>query len=129
MNRKGRIFLVDDDELIITMLARGLQKDGYETQVLHSSERAVEKICAWQPHVLLLDVNLGEGPTGLDLLDGLMAGGIDFPVVMLTADDSAESAIRAMKAGAIDYLNKPFNIEEVKLVLQNLLANSRMKNE
>jgi DNA-binding NtrC family response regulator len=129
MSRKGRIFLLDDDELIISMLARGLQKDGYETQTLHSSERAVEKICAWQPHVLLLDVDLGAGPTGLDLLEALMAGGIDFPVIMLTADDSAESAIRAMKAGAADYLTKPFNIEEVKIVLENLVANSRMKNE
>jgi len=129
MGRKGRIFLVDDDELIISMLARALQKDGYETQMLHSSERAVEKICAWQPHALLLDVDLGSGQTGLDLLETLMAGGIDFPIVMLTADDSAESAIRAMKAGAADYLNKPFNIEEVKIVLENLLTNTRMKAE
>lgn len=129
MSRKGRIFLVDDDELIISMLARALQKDGYETQMLHSSEHAVEKICTWQPHALLLDVDLGSGPSGLDLLESLMSGGVDFPIIMLTADDSAESAIRAMKAGAADYLNKPFNIEEVKIVLENLLTNSRMKNE
>ena len=129
MVKKGRIFLVDDDELIISMLARALQKDGYETQLLHSSENAVEKICAWQPHALLLDVDLGLGPSGLDLLEMLMKGGVDFPIIMLTADDSAESAIRAMKAGAADYLNKPFNVEEVKIVLGNLLSNSRMKNE
>jgi DNA-binding NtrC family response regulator len=129
MNRKGRVFLVDDDELIISMLARALRKDGYETQLLHSSENAVEKISAWQPHILLLDVDLGLGPSGLDLLETLVEGGVEFPIVMLTADDSAESAIRAMKAGAADYLNKPFNIEEVKIVLENLLAHSRMKNE
>ena len=129
MNRKGRIFLVDDDELIISMLARALQKDGYETQTLHSSDQAIEKICAWQPHVLLLDVDLGEAPNGLELLEILKQEGVDFPIIMLTADDSAESAIRALKAGAVDYLNKPFNLEEVKIVLENLLINTRMKNE
>jgi len=129
MANKGRIFLLDDDELIISMLARALHKEGYETHMLSSSEGAVEKICAWQPHALLLDVDLGAGPNGLDLLEMLQAEGVDFPIVMLTADDSAESAIRAMRNGAADYLNKPFNIEEVKIVLEKLLANSRLKNE
>ncbi len=97
--------------------------------MLTSPDRAVEKICAWQPHALLLDVNLGAGPDGLDILEMLQDENIDFPVIMLTADDSAESAIRAMRHGAADYLNKPFNIEEVKIVLEKLLANSRLKNE
>jgi len=129
MQKKGRIFLLDDDELIITMLARALRKEGYETHMLNSSEHAVEKICAWQPHALLLDIDLGEGLSGLDVLALLQAEEIDFPVVMLTADDSAESAIRAMRYGAADYLNKPFNIEEVKIVLEKLLETSRLKKE
>ncbi|MBE0574982.1 MAG: sigma-54-dependent Fis family transcriptional regulator [Desulfuromonadales bacterium] len=129
MHNKGRIFLLDDDELIISMLSRALFKEGYETHMLSSPIGAVEKICAWQPHALLLDVDLGEGPNGLDLLEMLQAEEIDFPVIMLTADDSAESAIRAMRNGAADYLNKPFNIEEVKIVLEKLLANSRLKSE
>ena len=129
MAKKGRIFLLDDDELISSMLARTLEKDGYDTHQLNSSENAVKQICDWQPHALLLDVDLGEGPNGLDLLEMLQAENIDFPVVMLTADDSAESAIRAMRNGAADYLNKPFNIEEVKIVISKLLANTRLKNE
>ena len=129
MSNHERIFLVDDDELIISMLARSLQKEGYETHMLNSAVQAVEKICAWQPHALLLDVDLGDGPSGLDLLEMLHKEKIDFPVIMLTADDSAESAVRAMRSGAADYLNKPFNIEEVKIVLKKLLANTRLKDE
>jgi len=129
MSKKGRIFLVDDDELIISMLSRALVKGGYETQLLSSSENAVEKICSWQPDALLLDIDLGDGPNGLELLEMLSAEDINFPVIMLTADDSAESAIRAMRYGAADYLNKPFNVEEVKIVLEKLLANERLKNE
>lgn len=129
MSKKGRIFLLDDDELISTMLARTLKKEGYDTYVLNSSRQAVETICGWQPDALLLDVDLGDGPNGLDLLEMLNAEDIKFPVVMLTADDSAESAIRAMRSGAADYLNKPFNIEEVKIVIDKLLASTRLKNE
>jgi len=129
MQNKARIFLLDDDELIITMLARALHKEGYDTHLLNSSDQAVQKICAWQPHALLLDIDLGEGPNGLDVLEALQKEEIDFPVIMLTADDSAESAIQAMRYGAADYLNKPFNIEEVKIVLEKLLENSRLKNE
>lgn len=129
MSNKGRIFLLDDDELIISMLSRALHKEGYETHMLTTSSKAVETICSWQPHALLLDVDLGEGANGLDILEMLQAENIDFPIIMLTADDSAESAIRAMRYGAADYLNKPFNIEEVKIVLEKLLANARLKNE
>ncbi len=129
MIKKGRIFLLDDDELIISMLARALHKDGYETHILTSSHQAVETICAWQPDALLLDIDLGGGPNGLEVLAELQEEEIDFPVVMLTADDSAESAIRAMRFGAADYLNKPFNVDEVKIVLEKLLATSRLKQE
>ncbi|PLX97652.1 MAG: sigma-54-dependent Fis family transcriptional regulator [Desulfuromonas sp.] len=129
MNRKGRIMLVDDDELIISMLGRALHKEGYETCMLFSGTKAVEKIIDWQPQLLLLDINLGDGPSGLEILESLKEEGCEFPIIMLTADDSAESAIRALKAGASDYLNKPFNIEEVKIVIEKLLVNSRIKNE
>ena len=53
MSKKGRIFLLDDDELIISMLSRALQKAGYETHLLSDPDQAVEKICAWQPHIFI----------------------------------------------------------------------------
>lgn len=129
MANKGRIFLLDDDELIISMLSRALRKEGYETHLLSDSRQAIDKISDWQPDALLLDIDMGAGPNGLEVLEMLQDEEISFPVIMLTADDSAESAIKAMRYGAADYLNKPFNIEEVKIVLEKLLASSRLKNE
>lgn len=129
MRKKGRILLLDDDELIISMLARGLRKEGYETQLLHSSVGAVEKIIAWQPDMMLLDIELGEELSGLDILRMLHDEHIKFPVVMLTGDDSSESAIRALRYGASDYLHKPFNVEEVKIVVARILKNARMQDE
>ena len=129
MTRKGRILLLDDDELIISMLARSLRKEGYETQLLHSSIKAVEKIIAWQPDMMLLDIDLGEELNGLDILQLLHDEQIKFPVVMLTGDDSSASAIRALRFGAADYLHKPFNVEEVKIVIERLLKNARLRDE
>jgi len=129
MRKKGRILLLDDDELIISMLARALRKEGYETQLLHSSVEAVEKIIAWQPDMMLLDIELGEELSGLDILKMLHDENVKFPVVMLTGDDSSESAIRALRYGASDYLHKPFNVEEVKIVVDRILKNSRMQDE
>jgi len=129
MKKRGRILLLDDDELIISMLARALRKEGYETQLLHSSVAAVEKIIAWQPDMMLLDIELGEELNGLDILRMLHDEHIKFPVVMLTGDDSSESAIRALRYGASDYLHKPFNVEEVKIVVGRILKNARMQDE
>ena len=129
MIKKGRILMVDDDELIISMLARALTKDGYITEILHSSAGAIETIMSWQPDLVLLDVNLREEISGLDLLRMLQEEGARFPVVMLTSDDSSESAIRALRYGASDYQNKPFNVEEIKIIIAQLLANARLRDE
>lgn len=129
MKTGGRIFLVDDDELIVSMLARSLKKKGYETQVQTSAKDIFNKIVMWHPDLILLDINLGESRNGLDILTEIKGEKLATPVVMLTSDDSAETAIRAMKLGAADYLTKPFNIEEVHIVVANILENSRLKDE
>jgi DNA-binding NtrC family response regulator len=129
MKNKGRIFMLDDDELIISMLARGLQKEGYVTQVQTSTDNIIQKISSWHPDLLLFDIDLGDEQNGLDILAEVKQEKIMAPVVMLTADDTAESAIRAMKLGAADYLTKPFNMEEVKIVIENILENARLKEE
>jgi DNA-binding NtrC family response regulator len=129
MKTGGRIFLVDDDELIVTMIARSLKKAGYETQVQTSARDIFSKILAWQPDLILLDIHLDENRNGLDVLTEIKREKLVTPVVMLTSDDSAESAIKAMKLGAADYLTKPFNIEEVHIVVANILGTSRLKDE
>ena len=129
MKKGGRIFLVDDDELIVTMTARSLKKKGYETQVQTSGRDIFNKIAAWHPDLILLDINLDENRSGLDVLAEIKREKLATPVIMLTSDDSAETAIRAMKLGAMDYLTKPFNIEELHMVVANILENSRLKDE
>lgn len=125
----GRLFLLDDDELISAMLNRALKKEGYETQSETSPDDIINKIFSWCPDLVLLDIHLDEFVTGLDILKELKEKDFSGQVVMLTADDSAETAITAMKLGATDYLTKPFNMDEVKIVIRNIIERERLKEE
>jgi DNA-binding NtrC family response regulator len=129
MKNHGRIFLIDDEELIISMLARTLKKEGYETKIQTNADDVIDKIAAWHPDLVLLDIHLAEDRSGLDILADIKKEELDTQVVMLTADDTAESAIRAMKLGAADYLTKPFNIDEVKIVIATILEKTKLKEE
>ena len=129
MKIKGRIFAVDDDELIVTMLARALKKEGYEVHFQTTTTDVTANIAAWHPDVVFLDIDIDEEMSGLDILAAIKKEGVAADVVMLTADDSAESAIRAMKLGAIEYFTKPFNIDEIKIITHNIIENARLRDE
>lgn len=128
MRGKGKVFLLDDDELIVTMLTRALKGEGYDVRGETGVKDAVKRIISWSPDVVMLDISLPER-SGIDILQELKEKDSGIPVVMLTADDTAETAIRAMKLGAADYQTKPFNIEEVKMVIRNILEKERLKKE
>jgi DNA-binding NtrC family response regulator len=128
MKRLGRVFLVDDDELILAMLSRTLEREGYEVRTDPGETDLPEKIIPWHPDVVLLDVNL-PGQNGMDTLKALKNEASHIEVIMLTADDTAETAVKAMKMGARDYLTKPFNIDEVKIVIGNALKNIKLQDE
>jgi DNA-binding NtrC family response regulator len=129
MSIKGRLFLLDDDELISSMLARSLKKAGYEVQSETNTDDIINKIASWHPDLILLDIHLDDDLSGLEILEELKREEIAGQVVMLTADDSAESAITAMKLGAADYLTKPFNMAEVNLVIKNIIEKERLREE
>jgi DNA-binding NtrC family response regulator len=127
MKRKGKIFLVDDDDLIVSMLSRSLKNEGYEVNSDCGTDDVMRKILAFAPDIAILDINL-PGRSGVDILQEVRAR-LDTEVVMLTADDTAETAVRAMKLGAADYFTKPFNMDEVKIVLNNIEEKIRLKHE
>jgi len=127
--KKGKVFLVDDDELIVSMLSRALRGEGYEV----NSETAaftsvVDKIAGWVPDVVLLDLKL-PSITGMDILEKIRTNQIDTQVVMLTSDDHMETAVKCMKLGAADYLTKPFNIDEVKIRISDIVEKKSLKSE
>ena len=128
MKARGKIFLLDDDELIVSMLERALRGDGYDVFAESNPEGVLDKIRSFSPDVVLLDIKL-PGRDGIDLLGEIVGQGIPTQVVMLTSDDTAETAVKAMKVGAADYLTKPFNLDEVKIVVASILEKGKLRHE
>jgi DNA-binding NtrC family response regulator len=129
MTNKKKIFLVDDDELIVKVITRALKEDGYEISAeTEMFKNVTDRIGAYYPDAVLLDNKLS-GMSGLDILKEMKQNGIEAPVIMLTADDTAETAVKAMKLGAADYLTKPFNMDEMRLVISNIIEKKTLKQE
>jgi len=129
MTSKKKIFLIDDDEFIVTVLSKALNNEGYEVMAeTNTFNNITDRIGAYFPDAVLLDNKLA-GMSGLEILKEIKQNGIDAPVIMLTADDTAETAVKAMKLGAADYLTKPFNIEEMKIVISNIIEKKTLKQE
>ena len=128
MTDKGRIFLVDDDELIITMLSRVL-KNAAIPSAPRQARTASRARSNPGRRTSSSSISGSRDRSGIDVLQELVEQGSTAQVVMLTADDTAETAVKAMKLGAADYLTKPFNVEEVRIVLGNIVEKGKLKQE
>jgi FixJ family two-component response regulator len=105
------VYVIDDDASLLRALRRLLAAGGFRVCTFASAEEFLESAAA-TPACLVLDVHLG-GLSGLDLHEQLLAAGRRIPVVFITAHDDAVTRERAQRAGAIDYLRKPFNDESL----------------
>jgi DNA-binding response OmpR family regulator len=103
MTQKEKIYIVEDDELLSLVLSQGFKKEGYEVTVDMGMKGVAKRIEETRPDLILLDVTLPH-ESGLDILGDVRGKGIPCPVIMLTADDSAETAVNALKHGAYDYI-------------------------
>lgn len=128
MKKKRKIFLLDDEELIVSVLAKALKKEGYEVLTETETDGVIHKIKVWDPDVVLLDIRMPDR-SGMDILQEIKADSMTTQVVMLTADDTVDTAVNAMKLGAADYLTKPFNTDEVKIVINGIIEKERLKQE
>jgi len=120
MKAHGSILLVDDEAKIRTLLTKALIEDGNEVVATESGREARRLLGQRLFDVLLVD-NLMPDMTGLDLIRDLAAATSENErpqVLMMTAHATVESAIAAMKLGALDYLQKPFEIDELLVVVQ-----------
>jgi DNA-binding NtrC family response regulator len=125
---KGKVLLVDDDGLILATLSRSLAKQGYEVRTDAKAQDVPGLVHFFLPDVVMLDIKL-PGKNGIEILQEITASRTDTKVVMLTSDDTAETAIKAMKLGAADYLTKPFNLEEVGIVVDKTIEKYRLERE
>ncbi|HEX6183638.1 MAG TPA: sigma-54 dependent transcriptional regulator [Pyrinomonadaceae bacterium] len=126
---KWRVLVVDDEEAARYGMRRALGGYGYEVEEAGSVEEARQVIAARRPDLMLLDINL-PGVSGLEYLRELAADAERAPlVVMVTAYGSERVAVEAIKAGAYDYLSKPFEIDDLRLVVKNALETVGLRRE
>jgi putative two-component system response regulator len=121
---RGRILIVDDQEINVRILERILDKQGFEFPASTTDPRqALQLFLAHQPDLVLLDLHMPylDGFAVLDLLRPYNGDGTYLPILVLTADLSAEAKTKALSMGAKDFLAKPFDTVEVILRIRNLL--------
>jgi DNA-binding NtrC family response regulator len=121
-----KILIIDDEEAARYGMARALKN--YSVAEAASVDEARKSIAASRPDLILLDINL-PGASGLDYLRELAATDDAPPVVMITAHGSERTAVEAIKAGAYDYLAKPFEVDELRLVAKNALEAAGLRRE
>jgi two-component system, NtrC family, response regulator AtoC len=121
------ILVVDDESLIRWTLSERLSQDGHSVVEAETAKAAVAR---FGPDIdlVLLDFKLPDGD-GLQVLKTLKASDPDVPVILLTAFSSIETAVEAMKQGAYHYANKPFNLDELALVVGKALETTRLRRE
>ncbi|MBI5470894.1 MAG: sigma-54-dependent Fis family transcriptional regulator [Ignavibacteriae bacterium] len=122
------ILIVDDEQLIRWSLGRALQKEGYNVIEAEDTKRALSIIITAEPDLIVLDQRLPDG-SGIELLQRLHDKGMTTPTIMLTAIDRSDVAVQAMKLGALDYITKPVNIEELKIVVDKCLEATRLRRQ
>jgi two-component system, NtrC family, response regulator AtoC len=125
-NVRVRVLLVEDEALFARAVVKRLQKAGYECE--HAESLADGRALAKQfvPDLALLDMRLPDG-NGLDLLTEFVAKGIS--VIVMTAYGELSDAVSAMKQGAIDYLKKPVDLEELLLAIQKVETTAKLRHQ
>jgi DNA-binding NtrC family response regulator len=125
---KGRILVVDDETNARTALSELLRDEGYVVEAAADAFKALGKAADFAPDLVLTDLKM-PGMDGLALLARLREDSPDLPVVMMTAFGEVETAVRAMQAGARDYLPKPVNVAELIVVVARELEHRRIRQE
>lgn len=118
---KAHILLVDDDRHITQVLRRALVYDGYSVDVAHDGSDALQKTIEHPPDVVILDIMLPGGMSGLDVCDRLRKSGNQVPILMLTAKDAITDRVAGLDMGADDYLVKPVDLAEFQARVRALL--------
>ncbi len=131
----NKILVADDEVSMVEMLEIMLDREGYSVISAGSTEKAIELIDSEDIDLIISDIKIPE-KGGISILRASMQRDRSRPVIMITAHASADTAVEAMKIGAYDYITKPFNVDEIKIIIRNalerrslILENFSLKNQ
>src|ERR671935_1440457 len=128
MRRNASILVIDDEEIMREILETLLSREGYDVRLASSGAEGLEIARALPFDAAIVDIMM-PGLDGIATLDELKRIDEDLAVLIITAFASVESAISAMKAGAFDYITKPFKNDEVVVIVRNAMERRQLVHE
>lgn len=122
------IAIVDDEKVLVNSLKIALTRKGLSVRGFHEAGPFMEYLKTQSPDIVFLDLRLPDA-YGLDVLDRIVETDPSIITIMITAHGNMDSAIRALKSGARDYLNKPFDLDEIIILIDKVMEDKRLKGE
>ncbi len=124
------ILIVDDERDIRELISDILKDEGYATRLAGNSDDAMKEVNAEPPALMILDIWLKDsGMDGIDILKAVKRDNPDVPVVIISGHGNIEIAVAAIKQGAYDFIEKPFNIDQLLVVIRRAMETSRLRRE
>jgi two-component system nitrogen regulation response regulator GlnG len=123
-----KVLIVDDDESVRWVLKKALEKEGIETILAKDSAEGLERLKEGDIAIVLMDIRM-PGMSGLEALDRINADGHGTTVIIMTAQATMQNAIEAMRRGAFDYITKPFDLDEVNILVKKAIEVRRLSQE
>ncbi|KKB07959.1 sigma-54-dependent transcriptional regulator [Devosia chinhatensis] len=123
-----KILIVDDDDMMRTALEQWLRLSGFDTTMAGTAQAALSLVDDTHPHVILTDVRM-PGLSGLDLLHAIQDRGLPVEVILITGHGDVPMAVEAMRAGAFDFLQKPYVPEQLVNSLTRAVERARLRRE
>lgn len=128
MKRREKILIVDDEEIMRSSLTDWLREDGYETVAVDSGKKAIEEVKKEKFSVALIDLKMPE-MDGIQTMKEVRKFQKALPVIIITAYATVDTAVQAIKEGAYDYLPKPFNPDEITLLIKKIIEHQKLLDE
>jgi two-component system nitrogen regulation response regulator GlnG len=123
-----RILIVDDEESVRWVLKKALEKEGLEAVLAKDAVEAFSRLQDGNIAAVLMDIRM-PGMSGLDALEKIRNEGRNIPVIIMTAQSTMQNAIEAMRRGAYDYITKPFDLDEVSILVKKALDVRHLSEE
>lgn len=122
------IIILDDEKSIVDLLTMVFQKEGYAVKSFPTSARILDSLEQEDFDLLITDIRMPQ-VSGMKILKQMKAAKPEVPVLVMTAYGSIPQAVEALKEGALDYIVKPFNLDELKILVRNGIETKRLKDE
>ena len=118
---KKKILIVDDDEDIVTIISKMLQGEEWDVKAVYNGVEALEKVSSFKPDIILLDIMMPE-MSGIEVLKKIKKSNPDTRIIMITAFGDIETYLDSMEFGAFEYINKPFETQELLQMIQKVAS-------